>query len=124
MLKAEFSYPILGSTKLEIGVVGPDGKCLPGVCVHVTDSSSSAEHTTNRLGLIAVTVKGCRAQLSVSNQEYEADVQEVNLESCEDGKEKVVLSLTKKCNFYLYFVGDDEDFDAEFDFGEDVEIIS
>ena len=91
--------------------MGPDGKCLPGVCVHVTDSSSSAEHTTNRLGLIAVTVKGCRAQLSVSNQEYEADVQEVNLESCEDGKEKVVLSLTKKCNFYLSFVGDDRDLD-------------
>ncbi len=91
--------------------MGPDGKCLPGVCVHVTDSSSSTEHTTNRNGLIAVTVKGCRAQLSVSNQEYEADVQEVNLESCEDGKEKVVLSLTKKCNFYLHFIGDDSDLD-------------
>ena len=87
--------------------MGPDGKCLPGVCVLVTDSSSSTEHTSNRNGLIAVTVKGCRAQLSVSNQEYEAYVQEVNLVSCEDGKEKVVLSLAKKCNFYLYFVGDD-----------------
>jgi len=96
-----------GSTKLEIGVVGPDGMCKPGVCVHVTDSSSSTEHTTNRNGLIAVTVRGCSAQVSVSNQEFEADVQEVNLESCEDGKEKVVLSLTKKCNFYLHFLGVD-----------------
>ena len=98
-----YNFDILGSTRLEIGVVGPDGTCMPDVCVYVTDKSTSINVTTNSLGLAAVNVKGCHARVSVATIEYEAKVLDIDLESCEDGKQKVVVSLTKTCNFNIIF---------------------
>ncbi len=88
---------------MEIGVVGPDGTCMPDVCVYVTDESDSVSVTTNSLGLAAVNVKGCTARVTVSNIEYEAKVLDIDLESCEDGKQKVVVKLKKTCNFNIIF---------------------
>ena len=88
---------------MEIGVVGPDGTCMPDVCVYVTDKSSSTNVTTNSYGLAAVNVKGCTARVAVNTIEYETKVLDIDLESCEDGKQKVVVSLSKTCNFNIYF---------------------
>jgi len=79
------------------------GKKVEGALVFLVDIGNFKHQRTDKYGVAKFQVTGCNIGLTVYAKDEHAKYKNVDLTSCTTTAEKVVVTLNKECNFYVFF---------------------